>query len=219
LNNQLIISIVARLRSTFAVPAVAKVQVLNFSLSLTIGTTGNDKELLHMTSRKRANAVSARGRLGDPASSAFRIVNYPFYRMARVCNLYAACLDYGLKPRGMDQPRWRVLMILSEHNPAAMGLIAEMAVMKLPTVVKLLQRMQQEGLVRTAPRASDQRVSEVSITAVGRRGVTFVKQAASGVYAEAVASLGRAQLARLNAILRELENNLQRSQHARRRVA
>jgi DNA-binding MarR family transcriptional regulator len=172
-----------------------------------------------MISRKRANADRARDMLADPASSAFRIVNYPFYRMARVCNIYAACLDHGLKPRGMDQPRWRVLMILSEHNPAAMGLIAEMAVMKLPTVVKLVQRMKQEGLVRTAPRASDQRVREVIITAVGRRGLSFVKQAASEVYADAVASLGRAQLARLNALLRELEVNLQKSQRMRRRVA
>ena len=72
-----------------------------------------------MISRKRANPVSTHGRLADPASVEFRIANYPFYRMARVSNLYAACLDRGRKPRGMDQPRWRVLMILSEHNPAA----------------------------------------------------------------------------------------------------
>lgn len=172
-----------------------------------------------MTSRKRANPVSTRGRLADPASGEFRIVNYPFYRMARVSNLYAACLDRGLKPRGMDQPRWRVLMILSEHNPAAMGLIAEMAVMKLPTVVKLVQRMVQEDLVRTAPRASDQRVCEVTITAAGRRGVAFVKQAASGVYADAVTGLVRAQLLQLNALLRAMEINLQESLQARRRSA
>src|ERR1700680_1244809 len=135
-----------------------------------------------MGSRNRENAAHSYRVFADPASSAFRIANYPFYRLARVCALYAACLDRGLKPRGMDQPRWRVLMILSEHNPAAMGLISEMAVMKLPTVVNLVQRMVKERLVRTAPRATDQRVSEVKITAAGRRALVVVKQTASDVF-------------------------------------
>jgi MarR family transcriptional regulator, organic hydroperoxide resistance regulator len=163
-----------------------------------------------MGSRNRENAAHSYRVFADPASSAFRIANYPFYRMARVCALYAACLERGLKPRGMDQPRWRVLMILSEHNPAAMGLIAEMAVMKLPTVVKLVQRMAGEGFVRTAPRASDQRVSEVTITAAGRRGLAVVKEAASQVYAQAVEHLGRAQILRLNSVLHEIEKNLKK---------
>ena len=66
---------------------------------------------------------------------------YPFYRVTRIAGLYAQCLDHELKPRGMDQPRSRVLMLLSEHSPSAMGELAEKTVMKLPTLLKLVQRM------------------------------------------------------------------------------
>src|SRR5262245_7771463 len=115
------------------------------------------------SSAARTATESLRAR-AVPTSKSFRIADYPFYRNARVAGLYSDCLERELKPRGMDQPRWRVLMILNEHNPASMGLIAQMAVMKLPTVLKLVQRMTDEGLVRNAPRLSDQRVTEVSIT-------------------------------------------------------
>lgn len=144
----------------------------------------------------------------NPAETSFRIADYPFYRIARVNALYSDCLDRELKPRGMDQPRWRVLMILSEHNPAAMGLIARLAVMKLPTLLKLLQRMVEEGLVRTAPRLSDQRVSEVSITARGRRALVVIRRVAAKVYAQVTADLSPDEIELLNALLGRIETNL-----------
>jgi DNA-binding MarR family transcriptional regulator len=144
----------------------------------------------------------------DPASPTFRIADYTFYRMARAGSLYARRLERALKPRGMDQPHWRVLMILQEHEPASMGLIAELAVMKLPTVVKLVQRMVEEGYVRTAPRLSDQRVMEVGITPLGRRELVHVKRAAAEVYRAAIEGLEAAEVARLNALLGHLERNL-----------
>lgn len=152
-----------------------------------------------------------------PTSKSFRIADYPFYRIARVASLYSNCLEQQLKPRGMDQPHWRVLMILSEHNPASMGLIAQMAVMKLPTVLKLVQRMTDEGLVRNAPRLSDQRVTEVSITASGRRALVVVKRVAADVYAQATKELSAAEIEQLNAILGHIETNLEATRHAHRR--
>ncbi len=145
----------------------------------------------------------------DPAQESFRIADYPFYRIARVEGLYTACLEQELKPRGMSQPHWRVLMILSEHNPSSMGLIAEMAVMKLPTLLKLVRRMTDEGLVSQAPRQSDQRVTEVSITPAGRRALRTIKRSASQVYHGAFAKLSASDLERLNRLLGKIEVNLQ----------
>jgi DNA-binding MarR family transcriptional regulator len=145
----------------------------------------------------------------DPASAHFRIADYPFYRVARANDLYTRCLETALKPRGMDQPRWRTLMILSEHSPASTGEVAERAVMKLPTIVKLLQRMTAEGLVRCAPRASDQRVVEACITARGRRELAHVRRTAAEVYAAAMNGLHRIDVDRLNELLAFIESNLQ----------
>lgn len=160
-----------------------------------------------MKRRARPAAASLQARV-NPISKAFRIVDYPFYRIARVASLYTDCLDRELKPRGMDQPHWRVLMILNEHNPSAMGFIAQMAVMKLPTVLKLVRRMSEKGLVRSAPRVSDQRVTEVSITAAGRRALQVVKRVAAQVYTNATAQLTPDEVEQLNAILGHIDANL-----------
>lgn len=152
-----------------------------------------------------------------PTSKSFRIAEYPFYRIARVAGLYSDCLDRELKPRGMDQPRWRVLMILSEHNRASLGLIAEMAVMKLPTVLKLVQRMTEEELVRNAPRVSDQRVTEVSITPRGRRALVVIKRVAANVYTHATTQLSTPEIEQLNAALGHIEANLEATRRAHKR--
>jgi DNA-binding MarR family transcriptional regulator len=156
-------------------------------------------------STKHTNAARART---SPASRTFQIANYPFYRLSRVAALYTECLDRELKPRGMDQPRWRVLMILNEHDPAAMGLIAELAVMKLPTLLKVVRRMQEEDLVRTGARLSDQRVTEVSITARGRKNLILVRKVAADVYEKVTAGFSSADIEALNALLQNLEGSL-----------
>lgn len=155
----------------------------------------------------------------SPASKSFRIAEYPFYRINRVAALYSECLDRELKPRGMDQPRWRVLMILNEHDPAAMGLIAELAVMKLPTLLKVVQRMEEEGLVRTGARLSDQRVTEVSITPKGRKALVLVRKVASSVYEQVIEQMSSEEVGTLNELLRGLETSLLDMRRAHRRVA
>ena len=155
----------------------------------------------------------------SPASESFRIADYPFYRIARVGALYSECLDRELKPRGMDQPRWRVLMILNEHNPAAMGAIAELAVMKLPTVLKLVHRMTEEGLVRNRPRESDQRVTDVSITARGRKALVLIRRVAADVYSQVTSHLSSRDVEMLNSVLGGLEESLLAMRHERKRLA
>lgn len=155
----------------------------------------------------------------SPASKSFRIADYPFYRIARVAGLYSECLDRELKPRGMDQPRWRVLMILNEHSPAAMGAIAELAVMKLPTLLKLVQRMTEEDLVRNGPRLSDQRVTEVSITPRGRKALVVIRRVAAEVYSQVTSHLSSKDIESLNNVLGGLEQNLLTMRRERRQAA
>lgn len=169
-----------------------------------------------MKKRVRRGTREPVGAQTNPASRSFRIADYPFYRIARVAGLYTACLDHELKPRGMDQPHWRVLMILSEHNPASMGLIAKLAVMKLPTVVRLVQRMTEEGLVRNAPRASDQRVMEVRITPQGLRALVVVKRVAAEVYAHAIKGLALSEVEQMNDLLGRVEGNLETTRRERK---
>ena len=121
-----------------------------------------------MPQRAKRSRTRQRGPAG-PASPHFRIADYPFYLIARVGALYTRRLERALKPRGMDQAMWRVLMILAEHDGASMGLIAELSVMKLTTLFKLVRRMGDDGLLQATPRPSDRRVIDLRITERGQR--------------------------------------------------
>jgi len=170
-------------------------------------------------SSKTKTRHTAEPRVGvSPVSKSFRIADYPFHRIGRVAALYSECLDRELKPRGMDAPRWRVLLILDEHSPAAMSLIAELAVMKLPTLLKLVQRMTEEGWVRNGPRLSDQRVTEVSITPRGKKALTMIRRAAADVYAKVTSHLTSRDIEALNAVLGGLENHLLSMKRERRSI-
>lgn len=153
--------------------------------------------------------------LSDPASSAFRLADYPFYLLYRVAEVYSDVLERLLKPIGMDRPRWRVLMSLAEHNPASLSLIADMAAMKLPTLQKVVQRMAADGLVATAPRATDARVTEVTMTAAGRRALAEIRQQASRAFALGTGNLSDAELMQFNVLLRRIEADLVEAYSAR----
>lgn len=158
--------------------------------------------------RRDRRLPAGQGAPAGPSSPDFRIANYPFYLIARVGGLYTRRLERALKPRGMNQPQWRVLMILAENDGASMGLVAELAVMKLPTLLKVVRKMADCGLVHATPRPSDQRFVDLRLTHRGRRELVHVKGAAESVYAEAVAGLDVGTLCTLNDVLRQFESHL-----------
>lgn len=147
----------------------------------------------------------------DPADPAFALEDYPFFVMAHTSALYNATLAQALAPLEMDQPRWRVLMLLGFKTPSTMSELAQGAVIKQSTLTRIVRRMAEEGLVQAAPRPSDARVTEVAMTDKGRRALGRIQRVLSGVYAQAVRGLSRAEIDRLNATLKHMQANLRRS--------
>ena len=89
--------------------------------------------------------------------------------MTRTMAGYYALLERALKKAGVDQPRWRVLMILGAKNPSNMSELAERAVIKNSTMTRLIQRMQRQGLVRER---ADARATTASRKFTSRRSAS-----------------------------------------------
>jgi DNA-binding MarR family transcriptional regulator len=104
----------------------------------------------------------------DPLSPDFTYRTYPFHLLSLASARYNAAMERALKPLGLDQARWRILVVLAEDGPLSISAIAEAAVYKASTLSRIIGRMQAGGLVDVVPRASDNRVAEVSLTAKGR---------------------------------------------------
>lgn len=93
--------------------------------------------------------------------------DWPFYWVSRVLGRYHELFEGRLKRMGLDISRWRVLMCLVEDAGMSISDLAEEALVKVPTMMKLAQRMEQEGLVTLENRPSDGRVTDVVLTAKG----------------------------------------------------
>jgi DNA-binding MarR family transcriptional regulator len=109
----------------------------------------------------------------------------------------------------MDVPRWRVLMILHEHDPASVSTIADLAVIKLSTMTRIIQRMQAEGLVTCAPKATDARVTEVRLTPAGSAAMERVRGQASRIFRLAFHDVSDKEMTAFMGVLQRLFENLE----------
>ncbi len=146
--------------------------------------------------------------LGDPGTSAFALERYPFYQLNRTVSRYNAVIEARLRSIGLDVPNWRVLMILGERAPRSVGEIAQAAVINLSTMMRIVQRMARDGLVRLAARQGDGRVREVFLTEKGETTLAAARDATSPVYAAAIAGFSEGEFDQMLALLGRMHGNL-----------
>lgn len=80
---------------------------------------------------------------------------------------HAVAARHGLAPS-----EWRVLATLASGEPMSIGRLAQIAVMKQPTVTRLLDRMEATGHVQRLPHDGDRRITLVGITPAGQKMVS-----------------------------------------------
>lgn len=160
---------------------------------------------------RRAKARAAKPNAIDaaaPDQPGFSFRRYPFYLMSRAMLRYSHELNAGLKKIGLDQGRWRVLIILNEEGQTSISEVAALAALKLSTVTRLVQRLERASLVTTRARRSDQRVTEISITKEGRAVLAQSKPVAARIYRRAFEGLSDENVSQLLDCCRQIHQNL-----------
>ena len=158
--------------------------------------------------------ATQRKRKNDPSAANFSLEDYPFYLMTRTMAGYYAMLEKALKKAGVDQPRWRVLMILGAQNPSNMSELSARAVIKASTMTRLIQRMQRQGLVRSAPNPGDNRISEVSLTPLGKQRLKMVRAIGGQIFRRTFGTVEDGKLKDFVAILKRIIAALHEPQFA-----
>lgn len=138
----------------------------------------------------------------------FSYRTWPFYWIVRVGGRYLARMEERLRDTGLDMPRWRVLMTLHQDRVASVSGIAEHASTKLPTMARIIQRMEGDGLVRRQPRAGNERIMEVVLTAAGEEAGADAWARADSLYRQAFAGLTAAEIEQLTGLLARVAENL-----------
>jgi len=149
--------------------------------------------------------------LEAPDSPRFVLDDYPLYNLNRTSATYVNEMSKVLKSVGMDQPQWRILMLLADKSPSTVSELSRRAVTKMSTITRILIRMEGEGLVRRAPSPVDSRVTEVFITEKGDRIVEDLRAVATRIFHKAFDGIPEQEIIRFVEILKTVRENLTRS--------
>lgn len=145
---------------------------------------------------------------GNPGSDEFRLDAYPFYLLNRAASRYNHVIETELRKLPIDIPTWRVLMILGEHEPLAIGEVAKSAVINISTMMRIVERMGKAGLIATRTSEQDGRVKELSLTAHGRETLARARELTAPLYDDIIQGFSAAEFSRLLRMLSRLYDNL-----------
>lgn len=107
---------------------------------------------------------------------------------------------------GITEQQWRVLRVLEEQGPMDPTRIAESACLLLPSLTRILQKLEEKGLILRARDAEDGRRQVVRITEAGARIISDNRDAAIAL----TESLRRRMGAERYEVLLDLLNELDR---------
>lgn len=112
--------------------------------------------------------------------------DYLLSLLARASHVISAEFHERLRARGVSVPVWRVLATLS-GGPETVTMLAEACLLQQPTMTKVLDRMERDGLVTRHQDARDRRLVRVHLAAKGEAMLTDLLTAARTHEAEVVA--------------------------------
>lgn len=105
-----------------------------------------------------------------PESRRF-VDNYLPALLAQASQAISAEFHAVVRRNGFTVSEWRVLASLAGDTPISIGRLAQLTLIKQPTVTRLLDRMEAAGHVERLPHDTDRRITLVRITGAGAETV------------------------------------------------
>ena len=149
--------------------------------------------------------------LKGPADAGFNLDDYALYNLVRAAAVYNDEMAVALKAYGLNTVKWRILMLLADKSPSSVGDLARRSVTKMPTLTRVLIRMEEEGLVRRATVADERRFVEVTMTAKAVKSLRTVQAIGQRVFERAFDGVGATDVVATTDVLKQVRANLERS--------
>lgn len=132
--------------------------------------------------------------------------------LGRVSRRWRARLDVRLRATGLTQARWVALLQLAR---AGEGLtqreLAERVGIEGPTLVRLLDALERQGLIARHPVRGDRRVKQIRLTEAAQPVMAEINRIAAQVRREVLAHIGRDELIACLKTLRRIGDRLEKS--------
>ena len=118
------------------------------------------------------------------------------FLLAETARIWRTKLDQRLRPLGLSQAKWLVLLRLHLAKQAlTQKELSELLNIEGPTLVRLLDRMEQEGWVERQASTSDRRAKTVHQTEKAQEMTREIKRVAAEVRHELLSGIDTQQLA------------------------
>jgi homoprotocatechuate degradation regulator HpaR len=115
-----------------------------------------------------------------------------------------------LREHGLTEQQWRVIRVLADNDNIDAGEVAARSYLLAPSLTRILQFLEKQGLVRRTADDNDQRRSVLHLTRKGRQVFDSVGPDSEKRYAEIEAEFGRERLELLYDLLADFYSTLNR---------
>ncbi len=129
--------------------------------------------------------------------------------LSRVSRRWRARLDERLKHLDLTQARWVALLYLSRTGPISQRELADMIGIEGPTLVRLLDGLEQQGLVERRACSSDRRVKKVELTERAGPILGEINRIAGELRGELLAGIPAGDLAVAGRVLKTIADRLE----------
>lgn len=132
----------------------------------------------------------------------------------RAAHLVGAHLEGTTSALGVTQGESHVLAQLANRGPTAITTLHHEFGHKRSTLTNIIDRLEQRGLVRREPNASDRRSFVVHLTGPGRRTARRITEVLDQLERDVAELIGKRDLTGLDAVARALETIVRRHSRA-----
>jgi len=134
-----------------------------------------------------------------------KFVPYLLYRITGQLNRN---LRRGLRRSGINIARWRVLAVLKDNGRMNIGQIVERTIIEQPTVSRIVDQLETEGLALRETSGEDSRFVQVMLTQAGEKAFEKIYPLASRHQKQALQEFTPKEIKTLVGFLERIQNNI-----------
>ena len=119
-------------------------------------------------------------------------------------------LDRRLRPLGFSHSRWLLLLHLSRHDGCTHCELAQHMGIEPATLVKQVDHMEKEGLLKRSTSEKDRRVKHLFLSATGKKAVERIWTSAAELRKELLKGTSKEEIAVAINVLQNIRDKLTR---------
>ncbi len=127
----------------------------------------------------------------------------------RAAHSWRIALDRRLRPLGYSRSRWMVLLHVSREDGISHRELAERLGIEAPTLVRLIDGMEQEGLLKRCASETDRRVKHLRLSPAGRKEVERIWATASDLRTDVLSGLTKAEINTTLNVLQKIRSKVE----------